>query len=188
MDKGATAYPVSYAYNINLLDMPHHTTAEVTSPAQSVLLFEATGINAQLLDTTEGVRSDTIGPQQFSGGGDGLDCNLETTGPTTQDTSQYPNALYATGLLDNWQETTDHCPPQYEDHNGRHNNGSVFVAVDGHAKWLPGMQVSAGYNAPSASADQTRSGCISHDIQAQPTQPCAAGSANGKHTLTFSIK
>ena len=187
-DNGAIAYPVSYAYNINLLDAPRHTTSEVVSPAQSVWLFEATGINALLLDATEGIRSDTVGPQQFSGGGDGLNCNLETAGPSTTDSSPYPNAQYATGLLDNWQETTDHCPLQYEDRTGRHANGSNFVAVDGHVKWLPGTRVSAGYNALSSSADQTRKGCISHDSHALPTQPCAAGSANDKHVLTFSIK
>ncbi len=182
LDGGKKAYPLSYSRNYNFLDQFHD--AQLTSPTETVLLFEVTGINVQLQDPTEGVRSDKIGPQQFSGGGNGVDCDLVTTGPTTHD--PFPTVSYETGVMDNARSADDCTPSQY-DRPGRHQYGSNFIAADTHSKWLRAARVSAGYNALSTKADQSHTGCKYHGTPPTPNQPCAAGTQNSKHTLTFSV-
>jgi prepilin-type processing-associated H-X9-DG protein len=63
--------------------------------------------------------------------------------------------------------------------NGRHLEGSNFLFVDGHAKWLKGNTVSTGDPAPNATAAQTGG-----NTYVNPTT--AAGTENTAFQATFS--
>jgi len=185
--KGATLYVNSYALNSNLLYTGRST--DVVATAQTVQLFEVTQCNAELQDPFEGLGDAKAHPPQISGYGEGTDSGLITIGPATGD-PEPPQPLYATGLLDNHHNNGPGIFGFVTD-TGRHSGGSNFLAVDGHVKWLRGAQVSAGEDAFSSHDDQKPTGCPYHGIlynSSQNNEPCAAGSANGKHALTFSIK
>ncbi len=182
-ERGMALMPVSYAFNMNVLPIGQRPRrrSELTSAAQTVLLFEATGLNVQLLDSNEDGRA-ALQTGQSSGSGDGANCNLDSTpkGPAV--------ALYATGALDN-AHLSDYCHDEFALRPGRHHDGANFAAADGHARWLRGSQVSAGLDAASPGDDQTPAGCrFWFDLTHPADRPCASGTLNGKHALTFSVK
>ena len=116
---------------------------------------------------------------------------LSISSPETHTTAWTPNAngyngiawagTYKTGPMGGrafaaGQDTTNSTLP-------RHNNGSNFLACDGHVKWLPGNKVSNGFTAQLTTSTQGMVGTV----------PTAAGTGNmtdgngNQFTLTFSM-
>ena len=139
---------VSYAYNSNftypqgyIWDGNHvpnsHALAELAAPSTTVLLSEAAnnyfaGIgwySAALLSQ---------GVDYGSPGGDGLG---SAVGIGTPNEWTVP---WATGYPSN--ATPNYDVNLFTKPEGRHSIGANYVLADGHAKWMRGGQVSAGYN------------------------------------------
>jgi prepilin-type processing-associated H-X9-DG protein len=85
------------------------------------------------------------------------------TAEQTQDgNSQYDNGVtsqyeggYDTGYMSGVFTDTGYAPSlalnlDSVNPNGRHTNGSEFLFVDGHVKWLTGASVSAGFSADTS--------------------------------------
>jgi prepilin-type N-terminal cleavage/methylation domain-containing protein/prepilin-type processing-associated H-X9-DG protein len=186
----ALSVPVSYAYNFNLI-VPHGDygddaddppppgvgMASLNAPAQSVLLYEVSGVLANLSDSREGAEA-TPG-RNYSASGNGLDNRLYGQ----RDWATRTENQYATGYLGG------RIPPnptatQFRNAFGRHNDGSNFLLGDGHAKWLKGLAVSSGLDAsgPACFQDNNppRTGCDGPFHAAGTTAPGFAA--------TFSIR
>ena len=174
----------SYAANVNLLYT--HRAVDVFAPARTVQLFEVSQCRAKLTDALEDIRGDISHPPSISCMGNGTDVGLITIGPVKGD-QEPPPPNYATGLLDNYHSASLSALSPFVSPVGRHNEGAEYLAVDGHIKWLRGTQVSAGENALAPGDDQSSTGCPANKGEGSLTEPCASGTANGKHTLTFSI-
>lgn len=190
-DDGTTAYdsgvglyvPDSYGLSSDVLERAHGgpTTllGEVAAPAKTVMLFEVVN---DATATTSHAPSGINGSASGNGGDDcsGLDPSNASTFPcgTGFDSNPHdPVPLYATGniggrLLNGSRGSV-----------ARHGAGANYVACDGHAVWLQSEQVSGGHNQPT-----TGSSCGQDD----PSPGCgrgirAAGTANSRYALTFSI-
>ncbi|MGI4789974.1 MAG: DUF1559 domain-containing protein [Janthinobacterium lividum] len=136
---------LSYGFNVNLLPSLAGTSggnyftytstsglAAQNAPASTVLLFEVVGASSTSdgnygLDVSNvNENSSPVGSGSIAGGcGSGIDSN-------------YCHAKYATGLISgyaipNWQGTT-----------GIHTDGSNWLALDGHVKWLRTGAISGG--------------------------------------------
>ena len=154
---------VSYAYNINLvmpsptadgspdqvgyyhdLTPPGVTQAALTAPARSVLLFEASGVTANVADLREGARPGSTPGHYFSASGNGLDNRLYAH----KDDKTDMDNLYATGYLSD-RQPPDPRKTQFQPAFGRHSLGANYLLADGHARWLRGSGVSPGLNAAS---------------------------------------
>lgn len=135
---------VSYAYNSNFLnyDYPNIPSsiglAAMVAPSTTIRLSE--------------VANNTSGPDSFwftadllaqgfdgggSPGGNGLG---QAVGYCTPNTWW---CLWATGYPSN--ATPSFSAPNFASPDGRHTAGSNYIFGDGHAKWLRGSAVSAGY-------------------------------------------
>ncbi|MDR3710967.1 MAG: DUF1559 domain-containing protein [Capsulimonadaceae bacterium] len=133
---------VSYGYNANLADPDRHPSgrsiAQFTSTSKTVLLFEVTGNTP--CDPSAGPGSSCAAAGYgFNGVG------WDPTGkgePSAENCASIATTglRYSTGPFYGRSETTSSC----YDANARHSNGSNFLMVDGHVKWLMGSQVSAG--------------------------------------------
>ena len=186
---------VSYGYNINLVTGEGYFEgaapsgehqARLRSPAQTVLLFEVSGISADLQDTSEGAAPLFAPGANFSASGTGLDNRLYAQ--ITDSTS--PDNQYATGMLGGRPPSP---PSQFQIPTGRHGGGSNFLLADGHVRRLSGSAVSAGVNAlaPECSQDNspTKAACADSP---NPTDPepvlRAAGTASPVFRATFSAE
>lgn len=184
---GKTAFVVSYALNLNLALSSH--LASLFAPSRTVLAFEVVGNRAQITDVAEGTSAGAPLPRQLSAVGNGTSGSIFDL--TQVPPPMAPNGgrltLYATGLMDNYRDTSGAGDADYQDQRGRHSNGANFLAADGHVRWLSGKQVSAGISAPSPNSPQSRSGCA---YWGKPSGffPCAEGTAVGKHVMTFSAR
>ncbi len=184
-------YVVSYGYNINLVAIPGEwddyysapppgiAQSALNSPARSVLLFEVTGVLANVAISREGADPGSVPGRNYSASGNGLDNRLYAQ----RDWSTRTENQYATGYLGG------RLPPnpnltQFASPTGRHSNGSNFLLSDGHARWLLGANVSSGLNASAPSCFQDN----------QPALPgCeglfhAAGTEAVTPAATFSIR
>ncbi len=181
-DSTASSGPsvVSYGLNANLAAAS--SLAALIAPARTVLLFEVSGDTAQITDYGEG-QEDSSKPPQVSASGNGDNGGLANlTGLGAE------SAQYATGILDN-SAAFIVLPPDLDQYQnpGRHSGNANFLLADGHVKWTQASQVSAGGNAVAATNEQSRSGCQYKGLGAGAF-PCAEGTGNGKHTLTFSAQ
>lgn len=143
---------LSYAANQNVISYPGDTLPSFVAPASTVVLTEQFNNTIDYTLTTPGYYDGqcmTFGrPGWGTGTADGSYGLI--TGP-----------MGTTGSA-NWK-------------NARHTNGSNFLALDGHVKWLMGTKVSPGLNA-NTSTDPEQAG----------TFGAAAGTGNGSYVMTFS--
>ena len=137
---------VSYGYNINLVEgngtfvgdsLPGRTLGALGAPARTVLLFEVSGVTADLADSDEGAGPGEIPGRYFSASGNGLDNRLyaHRTPETGRDN------CYATGPLGSRPTGND---TQFQPAQGRHAGGASFLLADGHVAWMRGEAVSSG--------------------------------------------
>ena len=133
---------------------------QMTSPASTVLLCEAYGVDMDLNNMAATDFSSSATMDSNFWGGCPTDCF----------------ALYATGnppgqKLDQWQSTT-----------GIHTGGSNYLAADGHVKWLPASRISPGKDATASNNPENDSG----EHAAGTDYMNVDGGAQGSATLTFS--
>ncbi len=184
-------YVVSYAYNVNLVAVPGEEDDEngppppgvmlsaLNSPARSVLLFEVSGVLANLSSLREGADRGGIPGRNYSACGNGLDDRLYAQ----RDWSTRTENQYATGYLGG-RLPPDLSVTQFASPKGRHSDGSNFLLSDGHARWLLGANVSSGLNAAAPFCFQdnrpAQLGCAG--------QYHAAGTESPAPAITFSIR
>ena len=177
-----TGYPVSLVYNYNI-PVTGAAIAGMNAPASTVLLAEVKNdtANATVAGETPFPAAAT---NQYSATGDGLNFLLADDAPGAAK-SDNAGVLYDTGVLGGYS-----CPfianggptaPQCGFFNsvmakGRHNEGSIFMLADGHAKYLKSGGVSPGGNAAATNNNQDTAAKL------------AAGTASGQYGVTFSIR
>ena len=154
---------ISYGYNSAIPDITpgygiNGAIAQFNATAKTVLLFEVQGYEA-LVNNPEGYGSNV------TPAGSGLDTkiwvwNFEVKG------------AYATGLMGGRAGTIGSTGGHFLAQNGRHLEGSNFLMVDGHVKWLKGSNVSSGWQAASPAS--------------APTSDKAAGTEAPGFAVTFS--
>ena len=145
----STGGTTSYAYNMSLncvnsnygggggnyLTMP--VISRFNAPASTVLLLEAS--NSPVFDVTQTVETSSPSADGFDGS-----------------SASYPNitaANYQTGQLGGGSSVTGGTSTFPT--TGRHSDGANYLLIDGHVKWLRGVQVSPGLAAPSPTTPQT---------------------------------
>lgn len=175
--KKETDYPISYGYNLNLINRNHDggTLAQITAPANTVQLFEVVNSHADLSDQNEQNSIIATGP----------DGNGTTGWIDAADGSCNNPERYDTGNMGNPIEVgTCNGKNFYNKPTGRHSDGAVFGMADGHVKWLRGIQVSTGYGNDNPNCDQGtwHDPCVPR--AGAPNQ--AAGTAVSKFAATFS--
>ena len=149
---------VSYAYNENLgmsLTSPMtvggvNTLAIANAPASTVLLFEVQGYEAQL--------SNPIEPSSPTGNGG--QCSAGRYRPYgTRSSGAVDPGRIAGGVIGGRTAMTTPAPttaliPAV------HSEGSNWLAIDGHVKWLRGSAVSGGGTAAKTGCVQDGAGCV----------------------------
>ena len=179
----AGLYKVSYGMNGNV--WPSNSTfyggttasslASQGSPANTVLLFElqgqtSTGNGWVGVDVTNAHEdSSSSGTGAIGGGCDG-----------PMPTGNYCHAKYATGNiagypLTNWNGSA----------LGVHTDGSNYLALDGHVKWLRPTAVSGGLSAANSNAVEIHNGSGKNNGYAAGTDNMTLQSG-AKVTMTFS--
>jgi len=149
---------ISYAYNLNIVQPSSNgyqsgagcALSALNAPASTVLVFETQGYANQNID----IIAESQGKVNFP-----FDSGA-ANGSTNGAPSFYTFSAYATGefsdssLLGPITDLTSDAQLQaastdgatgFYNLTGRHTNGSNYLLADGHAKWLRGSQVSAGY-------------------------------------------
>jgi prepilin-type N-terminal cleavage/methylation domain-containing protein/prepilin-type processing-associated H-X9-DG protein len=130
--------PVSYAYNENLgmsLNDPlladaANTLSACQAPASTVLLFEVQGYEGQITYPLEAGSPTGNGGQAMAG----RYLPFGTAG-TAGAAARY----FETGVMGGRTAMAANCK-----NAGIHTDGSNFLAIDGHVKWLRGAAVSGG--------------------------------------------
>lgn len=166
-------YTISYAYNINFAGYedyfyPSNPSPPITGeplphtlvldPPRTVLTWEITGSKFYLNQAPNGLET-------YSPSGNGNE-NKASVGPTP-----------ATGELSGgWSGSTANGRGT----EGRHLEGSNFLAADGHVKWFKAENVSCGRNWWAASKQQ-KTGNISGAEATDYT-------GSDKHAMTFSAR
>jgi prepilin-type N-terminal cleavage/methylation domain-containing protein/prepilin-type processing-associated H-X9-DG protein len=153
-----TNVAVSYGLNSNL---PAVSQSVMTSPSNTVLLFEVNGPQVAIASYDEGAGVGYItGTEQLSPVGNGLTGTLYS-GAAAGVPEAYGTApsvgQYATGPISGAWATTGK-PTDFAAQTGLHTDGSNYLAADGHVKWLKGEKVSGGVNNFSATQASTGTG------------------------------
>ncbi len=197
-------YPVSYAINSNLHGVApvasnsawhrYQDASEsvLVSPAQTVMLCEVTGSH-----TGDQPYQGAIMDFSASGNG-GHDCGFNGA-PRTYPCGEFlsdtqsgpiPVPVYATGniggrvLNGSWLVTEESFPQHVLPGSmPRHDTLAIYLACDGHVRWLRPEQVSGGQSQSASGAscgqDDMSTGCGGKDT--------AAGTGNSRYALTFSV-
>ena len=123
--------PVSYGWNIDLNWDGHNggpktAISQLPAPARQVMLFEMTGVTADVTNVNEATSASGNGTSSFGE-------------PTS----------YATGIMGGRPGGTNPIGG-----TARHSDGSNFLMCDGHVKWLRPVQVSSGWNAATPTSPQ----------------------------------
>lgn len=132
---GVAVRPVSYAYNSNL---PVVSLQAANDPDRTVLLFEVSGINAEVYMPDE---SGCHVPGNLSATGSGAD-GILYSGPNDE-----AAGTYATGDMGG----RGNIVPAVGRHNGRPN----FLMMDAHVARVPGSSISDGVTAATPTSPQT---------------------------------
>jgi len=189
--KGASQndFVVSYAYNSNLIKNDDGrvespipaalSTANLETPTRTVILFEVSGVTANIRALDEGILSGTTG-RYFSASSCGLDDRLYAH--KTNDTGT--DNTYATGLMGGRKASS---PSQFDIGTGRHSTGSNYWFADGHTRWLPGSKVSSGIDAPGETCNQDNKPALPGCSISGGTQT-AAGTNSATFSATFSTR
>ena len=165
-----TLNPVSsYGYNLNTVVGVADGTGQgiptgqilsrFTSPGMTVLLFEVqgngSGAQAYSISGPQYVAGADIFPEANGHNGfDGRSPGGRGLGSWGTELNGCCNGtlMYATGLMRNSAATYGTGSTQFAATTGRHQQGSIFLLADGHAKWLMPQNVSAGVNASTSSS------------------------------------
>jgi len=161
VSSGQPTFPVSYAYNGNILcdasnNVKEGPIGKLASPAVTVALMEV----AQ--DDRFGIeRFDLEDNEALNGGAGGYRYSPMCSGVFYCQNSPVNNSeTISTGPLGTgaggagWSGSGGPIlDPKFP--TGRHLDGSNFLMWDGHVKWLTGHSVSPGTNASSATATET---------------------------------
>lgn len=168
-DSTQTNLHSSYGYNKNISipspDAPSgspssYSIAQYVAPSKTLLLFEV--VNSISFDVT--LPSTDPGSDNYvpyfggSAAGNGNGGAWDPGGYNAQPSAGNPTdgfIKYATGYM-NGVTTTNQG--SYLSAKGRHTEGSNYLFVDGHAKWMRGSAVSPGYNAASETSVQGTGG------------------------------
>lgn len=165
--------PISYAINANLClgagggqdanSITNQVTAGVslasfTAPASTICLYEIQGLTGNVLDPAFG--NDDAGNL----------ADYNTAGGVIMVSGQYPGGQNTTASLNTGSYS------QYAVHTG----GANYLACDGHAKWLAPASVSDGWDAPSTTAVQSKTGSYWHDYSAAGTDAMFLDTAKTK--------
>lgn len=166
---------MSYSYNSNIpgINNAGGTTnsfaslSRFTAPARTVLLCES--MNSRNDPTISPTAADALSLSDMRGNG-------------VKGSDYDQNSRFATGKLDNNLEDfgalccgITSLQYYWNNYYTRHFDGSNYLAVDGHVKYLVGSSVSAGNNAPTENSTQV-------------SASTAEGTRVGLHGLTFSVR
>lgn len=170
---GVLWQPVSYVINDAMLGDGNRDSsgngqpgylAKMTAPASTVLLCEAYGVAMDLNNPTE---------TDFSSAGT-MDTYYWTTDGKGSPTANF--AKYATGNPVGQQLNL------YQNTKGIHNEGSNYLAADGHVKWLKATKISPGKDAISANDPENAAA----EHAAGTGYMNVSGGGAGSAVLTFS--
>ncbi len=156
--------PVSYGYNLDIAEAPRAGSpgiepamvgvggadGQVTSPAQTVLLFELRGSRAVFTDPLEGgtardrssVSGDGLNLLSYDGADAEQSSNSALTGGAAPGGTQY-----SLGYIVTWASTFQ---PQQWQETGRHMDGANYLLDDGHVKYFKPGSVANRQNAAQA--------------------------------------
>jgi prepilin-type N-terminal cleavage/methylation domain-containing protein/prepilin-type processing-associated H-X9-DG protein len=167
-----TAVPVSYAFNSNAAGT---ADAQFTSPASTVELFEVQGDQAVVATSWVSTNSAS----------DGYTASQAT--PTTGDASYADNGINVSGTTTSWVTyATGNFVGRslalanigaFGNGNALHTGGANYLLADGHAKWLRGAAVSAGFSNTASNSQQIVGGtnvANSTDFSGNATYPATA--------------
>ncbi|HEX5322677.1 MAG TPA: DUF1559 domain-containing protein [Capsulimonadaceae bacterium] len=184
-------YVVSYGYNLNLVqgggffEVPAsrgRAIEALASPQKTVLLFEVSGVDANVADGMEGAEAGGSPADYFSASSNGLDNRLYAY----KDASTGPDNQYATGYLGGRPPSP---PSQFHHAQGRHSGGSHYLLADGHVQWLMGDMVSSGLNARTQFCNQDNTpalqGC---DFPANELHAAGTEAVGSPFRATFSAR
>jgi len=136
--------------------------AKLNAPSSTVLLFEVSGspvdVQNQLEDTNPGYLG-PVGIIYISACGDGYQEFHSRLGGLDTSTTPPTDAKLATGMPLGGRPTTAAWGTMLAQTGnyggpGRHTGGSVWLATDGHVKWLQPTQVSTGPTALNSTDHQ----------------------------------
>jgi len=173
---GVGTYEVSYVYNENLAfyytggtDTAGIKQAALSSPTQTVALFEGTNNLAAVTNPNEGTSASSV-----IGGGD---YNISDTSDNTVYETGYLGGCGASGPA--WMSGS------YAGPTGWHTDGSNYLLADGHVKWMRSSVISIGFDAQAETADQV--GCAGGERAAGTGFSGTSAVTHGPIAATFSI-
>ncbi len=145
--RGGIRQPCSYGFNHNItVTSGTGTLAQMNAPANTIMLFEVQGSQAEMTDPNE---ADSLVGWGFAGNSGWLD-NGASTNYNTNNGANYANGPIGTPV----HVDTKNNP---SNKTGRHTDNANYAFVDGHVKYLRGSGVSPGNNAADANTGQVNS-------------------------------